>query len=140
MDFGKGVVKPKSGRHASNAFTKRRKGSKKAKGTKAKVLLEDSLWYALVEDKKIPINRESMMIPKTNKGTDVAPKWVWRVVDLYCNAMTNPTYDAWYKKKDKQLKPKDKHHATTINMYWSTIKPDLIVYGDIKDDEFYLNH
>ena len=143
MDFGKGVVKPKTSGHATNIFGK---GVRKGKGTKAKVILEvvndEPVWYAeLYKNKeKYLINLESIKIPYDNKGTEKAPRFVWKLITLYCNAFTNPTYEAWYAKKDKSVKPKDKHHADIINRFWSTIKPNLVIYGEVKDNEFIINH
>lgn len=134
MDFGKGIIVNK-GKGVPKKVS--RKSGKKAKGIKAKVELKVTEvdgkhileWSAIIsKDMTLPVNKESSLIPLNT------------TVDLYCNPYTNPTYEEWFLKKDKKMRVKDKHTRDMVNTYWCTMKPGLVIYGEITDKEFILLH
>jgi len=151
MDFSKGAIVTRGKGKPKSVHAKTRKNRK---GIKAIVVLANKeeldsgvtgefvsfddakltkLDWIVVTDKteeEYPITKESLLIP------------FGKLVNLYCIPYTNPSHDEWLVKKDKDLKisRKDKHRQMVVGLYWSTVRPNLVVYGEINEDkEFVIN-
>jgi hypothetical protein len=135
MDFGKGMI---VGRNKNPISVAKPRKQLKRVGVKGKIKLEVTKdaddnhilnWTVFVEkfNKEYPLASESKLVPLKN------------IVTVYCNPYTNPTYKPWEEKRDKLLKFKDSHTQRVVSTYWSPVKPDLIVYGEIVDNEFKIN-